>query len=391
MSVATVRVGLGELASAWGAYVGGEITRRQFRCWLAALEVGVRERFSRQVLRVKDYAALLGLAPRSVAFDLRRLREVGLLRFTTKGVRLCDSELSGRAAECRGAMLAGTTSRRAALVPRRLLRRLLRGFRRASVAALLAACLRCVWVRGGAVETEGRLQVTAAARCMSVARQTLVSGMAALVKGGVLERLGSSWWAARKWGQRYRLLGCERARFANSTKHELAPDLGAQDQERCPLKTGEVQKPALPTRRVVAHQRAWLRTPSAVREYGEGLARRGRLRAKGNVGFDLLCLAEHAARVGRAPMRLFGWLVRNWKTAHVTHADEEAVCDRRRGELGSRAASGEEPRQDIPSQLRAEWDRDNAVAALAHRLRRTEAEVRIMLRARGLGLGEPAW
>lgn len=339
------------ILSAWWAYRRAFIRLYDLRVWFACFEL-----MARRCVRVKgDYARfgdlelhrlVGGVGGEHVHKAIRRLEAVGLLAWSESRIEIPQSAEGLPWADSPefAHMLASVANhQRKVPVPRRTLRFLAGGARRAVIATVLGHMLRCLYYRGGLCLPEGRCKSSWIAEVFEVGIRNVKAARAHLAgigwlttktvpqrslnRWGAVVRMNLSWsreWPAAKTGSTP-----PRAVFASGS---APPYKNKKLSSRC-----ENQKPAQRGAHGVSTGKGRVAPPTLARVVPEDLRDPERLEAlrcqAEAAGFvtpsecDRLRFfgaAEHALVIGtRNPCGLLAAMVRRGLWAFITQDDED--------------------------------------------------------------------
>jgi hypothetical protein len=381
------RISIHQLTMAWWLYHSGHMTRRQYRVYFAAHELDERRRYTspehrgaKPLYTMNEIARLVGgagdeRAIRELGSDLRALHRLGLVTVSKHCITFAVSADQLRVDDLAGfwSMFSEMPNRRRTVpVPRRLLRALAAGFSKAVTATITAVLIRGLfWHKETAdYRTDGRYKLSWVAKHFGISRRAATEARAKLIELGWIEPLDVSQWEMNRWGLRDRIVtdwsqatetteavgGSDRA-DESATRHpgfdaeSATPDLTDSlsltgdkktrrlpERERSGVSPGSTLGSREKNRRGVIPGRPNIRDVQAA-----DLGDTGRLfelyrqacelglASPGDAGrLDFLSLAERARCRGKRAGALFFWLLREKKTAFITHADEEEAARRLR-------------------------------------------------------------
>ena len=376
-----------QLVMAWWLYRSGHMTRRQYRVYFAAHELAERRRYtspehrgSKPLYTMSEIARLVGgrgdqRALRELRGDLRALHRLGLVTVSKHRITFAVSADQLRVDELDGfwSMYREMPNPdRSVPVPRRLLRALAAGFSKAVTAMITAVLIRGLfWHRNtGDYRTDGRYKLSWIAEHFGISRRAATEARAKLVELGWIEPLDVNQWEMNRWGLRDRIVtdwtlptgdqpavgGAQRDTESASPTGDFDAESASPDQTNSLSLTGDIKTRKLPTRErsgvspgstlgsrkksrggkrppkgepnIRDIQAADLdSTPRLLELYRQACALG--LAFPGDAGrLDFLSLAERARCRGKRAGALFFWLLREKKTAFITHADEDEAARR---------------------------------------------------------------
>ena len=405
------RLTVTQLALATWLLREGRVTYRQFRAWWGIHEMAERRnygvtrdgkappRFTLSELRSLIGGASTERAMRDLAGDVRALSRVGLVVLEEHRVRfagcLDDLTLDGGGGEEAGSdpeesfagMLAAIPNpARTVPVPRRLIRALAAGFRRAESLYIVAALIRSLfWDRRVQLyTTDGRLKGSWVAQTFQLSRRAVTAARQRLITLGWLMPLKVAAWEANRYGVHdvIDVSWQPPATVAEGrTTTNSPPAAGAAGEETSSRHLAKTPSPAgrsaSPSRQSATESASpclnrfasssrnqETRRPGPRRPGPAGLSRRARgaggaptltdvqpadlsstdrllalhtqavaagLPYAGEAGrLDFLALANRALCRGIRPGALFTWLLRQQRTDWITAADEDAAAARLR-------------------------------------------------------------
>lgn len=400
------RITTHQLALAWWLHQQGRISRRQLRIFFAAHEMDERRQAAQGSARTPRYGlpeikALVGgrgsaSADRDLSADVAQLRKLGLVSITPERIAFAASieqlALEEGLEDFWAFFHAMPHPRRTVPVPRRTLRALAGGFRRAETALMIAMLIRSVfWHRDrGSYRTDGRTKLSWVADTFGLSRRAVTTARAHLVDIGWLVPLEAPQWALNRWGAHdavntdwtpapnelpgdssvenseketdTRAVGegggsggsaSPRAGFSggsaspclnrssSSTRNQETRTLGGTPPGPAggwPAEEGKKKRRA-PRRRQQPRDKAPnlrdvqphdLRDPEAVRELHRQAVARG-LACDSEAGqLDFFAMAARASSRGHRPGALLLWLLQERKREFITAADEERASDQLR-------------------------------------------------------------
>ena len=203
-----VLVRIHDVCRVWAAYRTREIQLIDVRVWFACHELNAR-RCSLAAKRMPNFSLdeihrlVGGVGGEHVRHALSRLQAAALLRFTVTEIDTSTSHAAEPIVSHAAAMLAQIPNAKRLLpIPRRLLRLLAGGVRRAVLATALGHLLRCVYVRKRAFHSTGACKSSWVARVFGVDERTVKSARTHLVALGILVRECSEQWYQNRFGGR---------------------------------------------------------------------------------------------------------------------------------------------------------------------------------------------
>lgn len=330
---------------------------------------------------VEELASLVGgrgsdSAARDLRADVRRLATVGLVTITRHHVAFATSadeirlSSSGGVDDLSGfwAMFNAMPNRRRTVpVPRRLLRALAAGFSKGVTALISAVLIRGLfWHRETSdYRTDGRYKLSWVAEHFGISRRAATDARNKLIELGWLEPLEVNQWEMNRWGLRDRIIPewshtdaqnmavgeGERVGGSATPNAEFAGESASPDLTDSLSLTGDIKTRKLPTRErsgvspcstlgsrkksrgggrggtkppnIRDIQAADLGDVSRLLELHRQAAALG-LAATSEAGrLDFIALAQRARCRGNRAGALFYWLLREKKSAFITHSDEE--------------------------------------------------------------------
>ncbi|MEM9167613.1 MAG: hypothetical protein AAGB48_11415 [Planctomycetota bacterium] len=343
-------------------------------------------RGSKPLYTVAEFAKLVGgrdseKAARELRADMRRLARLGLVTITKHRIAFATSAdqitlgSSGGVDDLSGfwAMFNAMPNRRRTVpVPRRLLRALAAGFSKGVTALITAVLIRGLfWHRETSdYRTDGRFKLSWVAEHFGISRRAATDARNKLIELGWLEPLEVNQWEMNRWGVRDRIVPewshtdtrnkavgeGERVRESATPNADFDGESASPDLTDSLSLTGDQKTRRLPTR-----ERSGVSPGSTLGSRKK--SRRGKLPPKGEPNIrdiqptdlgdtarlfdlyhqacelglaapgdagrlDFLSLAERARCRGKRAGALFFWLLREKKTAFITHADEEEAARR---------------------------------------------------------------
>lgn len=212
------RITAHQVAMAWWLYSTGRIGYRALRVYFAAHEMAERRRYTgpegdrvKPLYELKELKALVGgrgskTADRDLSADVKRLGDLGLVKITPRTISFASSVeqivLEDSLEDFWALFQAFPNRKRSIPVPRRTLRALAAGFRRAETAYILAALLRSVFwhKQSGIYRTDGRTKLSWIAETFDISRRAVTDARARLIELGWLSPQETPQWALNKWG-----------------------------------------------------------------------------------------------------------------------------------------------------------------------------------------------
>jgi len=341
---------------AWWAFREGLVRFQDLRAYLAAHEVVARrqglERGREPEYGAEELRRLLGARhTASVRSSIRRLERVGLLRWGRGEVAFAVSPEELDVEDLSGfwRMLELVENRRRRVpVPRRTLRLLAGGARRAVCATVLGHLFRCVYAREGGCTFDGRCKASWVAETFGVAVRRVKDARAHLQAIGWLKVVEAPQWLLNRYGAQVVVnLAWEQngSKLSTAGTAPLSPVSTAgtappDSDQHPPTERANNQKPApVGGRHPAGVCSEELKKPDLRHVVPEDLKRTERLlelfdQAQrrelvdgGELGrLNFVGAAEHALVIGsRNPCGLFAWLLRNRRFEYVTQADEDAA------------------------------------------------------------------
>lgn len=350
-----------QLVMAYSAYREGNIRFQDLRVYLAAHEAhsrrcGAKDGQNAPTYKLEELRRLTGARHVvSVRHSLKRLETVGLLQWGSGGVRFASApdELALPDLAPIEAMLdAIKNNRRKVPVPRRTLRMLAGGARRAVVATALGHLLRCVYYRSGECSMEGACKTSWVSRTFGLDVRKVKEARAHLRAIGWLAVKEVPQWYSNRFGARVVVSASWKQDCSVFSTTESAPPGAIPTGESAPLETNQNplreefknQKPAQaadrkalvssksgggetlpkPTLRDVRLED--LRNGERLLLLFEEAEARGLVDRTENERLQFFAAAEHAAVIGSInPPGLFARLVRNGWWHFATLSDEDAA------------------------------------------------------------------
>ena len=343
-------------------------------------------RGSKPLYTIAEFAKLVGgrgsdKAARELRADMRRLTRLGLVTITKHRITFATSAdqitlgSSGGGDDLSGfwAMFNAMPNRRRTVpVPRRLLRALAAGFSKGVTALITAVLIRGLfWHRETSdYRTDGRFKLSWVAEHFGISRRAATDARNKLIDLGWLEPLEVNQWEMNRWGLRDRIVPewshtdasneavgeGERVGESATPNADFAGESASPDLTDSLSLSGDRKNRKLPTRErsgvspgstlgsrkksrggkrppkgepnIRDIQAADLdSTPRLLELYRQACALG--LAFPGDAGrLDFLSLAERARCRGKRAGALFFWLLREKKTAFITHADEDEAARR---------------------------------------------------------------
>lgn len=398
-----------QLVMAYWAYREGFIRFQDLRVYLGAHEGHERRCHAKLGQRTPTYKLqelrrLTGARHiLSVRESLKRLERVGLMRWGSGGVHFASAldELAIRDRTSLEAMLASiTNNRRAVPVPRRTLKLLAGGARRAVVATVFGHLLRCAYYRDGGCRLEGACKASWVASVFGIAVRKVKEARAHLRAIGWLTVDDSTaQWYRNRYGARCRInatwrQGCSRFSTGESaplpaiSTGESAPPDSDQNPLREEFKNQEPARAAdrrelvssKSTRRETSLGKPMLRnvliedlrdTARLLELFAEA-TELGLVNGGEAARLNVVAAAEHALAIGSInPPGLFARLIRKAEWHHITEADDEAARRRlKRHDFGYCEAEREielERVEEKPREMAALFRSGNAGGCLGGR------------------------
>lgn len=342
-----------QLAMAWCAYKTRAIAFQDLRVYWAAHEAEARRsgagklripRFEMEELRRLTGARHCA----SVRGSIVRLRKAGLLTWTERSLSFAKGPLAGEIASLDGMLAAIKHHKRPIPVPRRVLRFLASGARRAVAAVVLGHLFRCVFYRQGCTSL-GMCKSSWVAKTFGVALSRAKEARAHLVGMGLLEvergtaqrvlnRHGAIVRVNLEWRYEFATLSPGNQRPLRARRHlGLRPPLrnkelpsGSRNQKpdrnAVRLESGFQKKKARkegPTLHDVVLDD--LRSMPRLMELFRQAERGGLVSGTEADRFNFVAAAMKATAIGsRNPCGLFLWIVKRG-FPYLAHADETAA------------------------------------------------------------------
>lgn len=383
-----VLIATAELCMAWSLYRTKSIRLVDLRVWCACKEILARRRAGKARLArfgIPELHRLVGgVGGEHLRASLRRLEAARLVWWSEGEIR-CSSAVSDlreadRAAPAR-MMERITTAKRLVPVPRRHLRLIAGGARRAVIATLVAHLARCLFVKAGAVSARGFCKASWVAEVFGVAERNVKEARGHLVRLGVLVGVETPQWRMNRLGKCLevnlswsRTAGQEGRAGIGSTPPRRPSTTGSAPPEsnRELLTDHKNQNPATGGRSGSLGKRQRgaarptltnvvpedLRSTERTLELFRQAARDGLLPPGESSRLQFLAAAEHArARGSRNPCGLFAAIVRRGLWHVITQGDEDAAAKRAkefRSRLGAGPGGGNGPpgSRALPRELR---------------------------------------
>lgn len=372
-----------QLVLAWWLYQAGHITRRQFRVYMAALEMAERRRLSNKAedavrphYAIEELQHLVGgrgseTAAAELRADVRRLAALALVTIEKHRIDFATSIDQIRVDDTAGFYSLWQqlpNQQRSVPLPRRTVRALAGGFSRAVTGVMIAILLRGVFwhKQRGDYRTDHRTKLSWIAGVFGISRRAVTDARTRLIELGWLEPIECSQWELNKWGVRDRVR-------TDWTSVEQQPADPVESASPSPQNSGESASPlfnkplhlsdeSIKTRRLEATAPNPGGVSSETKRLGYGKdktrpATTGRPSLKNiqphhlrntedllqiygdavNAGLvsgseagrlDFVSLAERARAQGNNPGGLLRWLLTNGKFERISQADEDAARDR---------------------------------------------------------------
>lgn len=281
---------------------------------------------------------------------MRRLQSVGLIIQSESTITFPDSPDQLHVDDLTGfwAMLETVGQRNRKIpVPRRTIRLIAGGARRAVTACMLGQLIRCMYYRKGECAAEGCCKASWIAEVFGVSERHVKAGRAHLRDIGWLIPLDSDHWHRQRWGGRAVInLAWSRPVPTTDGVIETSPRPAQNDTETSPPESDNKlssrlknQKPDRPGPTGVCNDQGSLKKPTMRHVVSEDLSNTDRLlrlfEAAQHEGLvtgsesdrlRFVAVAERARTVGtRNPCGLFVRLVRGELWHHITQDDEDAA------------------------------------------------------------------
>ena len=402
-----------QLAMVWWAYHEKLIRLIDLRTWFACQEL-----VSRRCRLGKDdhrqygldelHRLVGGVGGEHLRKGLRRLRAAGLISIEDGRISFPVSPDAMPAKDLSGlwSMLELIqNNRRRIPVPRRTLRFIAGGARRAVIATIVGHLLRCVYYRKGECSSEGCCKASWVANVFQVTRRSVIEARKHLVGIGWLVPLGQDHWHRQRWGGRG-VVNLSWARTVRERENdqqgasespelptrvvdnaevshsgfsprsaEIAPGFSPPDSNRKLPSEPQNQKPtsggpagALKAKRTGGKPKMANVQPEDLSDTGRLLelfddaVRLGVVGGSESERLNFVAAAEHASIIGsRNPCGLFAWLIRGQHWRFITQGDEDVAQERlKRHCFGCEAREGQElePSEAPPEQLPAKLSQD---------------------------------
>lgn len=212
------RITTHQVAMAWWLYSTGRICYRALRVYFAAHEMAERRRYTgsggdrvKPLYELQELKALVGgrgskTADRDLSADVKRLGDLGLVKITPRTISFASSveqiAIEDSLEDFWALYQALPNRRRSVPVPRRTLRALAAGFRRAETAYILAALIRSVFwdKQSGLYRVDGRIKLSWVAEVFETSRRAITDARARLIELGWLRPQETPQWALNNWG-----------------------------------------------------------------------------------------------------------------------------------------------------------------------------------------------
>jgi hypothetical protein len=341
-----------ELCRVWWLYRDGAIRLVDLRVWFACREMVCRRAAGRNLYgryTVEELHRLIGVGEGTrLDASLRRLIRAGLLAWSEAAVRFPGAAVPAPAGL--QSMLDQVENRRRRVpVPRRIVRLIAGGGRRAVIATILGHLFRCLYLRDGRCAADGRCKASWVADVFGVDVRTVKAARKHLAEIGWLVREYSPQWQQNRWGSLVRVnLAWSAGRPTDVPSTQSPPPTSPNatgspppDSDRYPRKGYKNQKPACrgPAGRL---RRAEGREPTLHRVEPADLADTPRLLklftaavGEGHVSdcegdrLRFVAAAEHARAVGTTnPAGLFAAIVRRRLWHHAGQRAEDVARQR---------------------------------------------------------------
>lgn len=371
------------------------------------------ERDRKPLYRIEEVAALVGggrseTALRALKGDVKQLAALGL-------VYICDHEISFATSieQVRIEEIStfwpffktlNEADRCAVPVPRRMLRALAGGFSRAMTGYILTALTRSVFYQAKSkrYRIDGRMKLGHMAQALGISRRQMSDARARLIELGWLQPLEVPSWARNRWGVHdivnvdWKTTSPESALPTESADEIVENSTETQGRDegksaspqpqnkgksaspykqtssslmnlknrdlRCKApeqpgvftKTNKKKKKLKPTDKpnIRDIQPEHLRDVTTLLDLHRQATEQGLFPGGESGQFDFVSLANRARSQGRAPEKLFFWLVKHRSTDRIRFADEEAARSLLREYREGPAARQQERRQ--PSEFSEE-------------------------------------
>jgi hypothetical protein len=346
-----------QLCMVWQAYHTAVIRKRDVRIWFAAHELVARrcklKPGQQPTYTCEELSQVVG-GEGEVSASLARLQACGLLRWDPQAVSFPSHPTPEHSFVRLPAMLAQIPNhRRQVPVPRRLLRFIAGGCRRAVLATILGHLFRCLYYHQGQCKPEGLCKASWIAEVFGISVRSVKDGRRHLEELGVMLRAETPHWVRNRYGQKMLMnlqwAGPPARTTAPGEPPEFAPLPAVSTTEFAPpdsnrkLPTGtEYQKPGGGGPSGTSHKEKTLGPPTLshivpedLRDTGRLLAlfaqatQQGLIEASEYERLQFVAAAEHARAVGEAsPCGLFMYIVRNQLWQYITQDQEEAARQR---------------------------------------------------------------
>lgn len=353
-----VLVPTAELCAAWSLYRAKRIRLIDLRTWLACRELVARRRFAGghkvRFTHEELHRLVGGVGGEHIRGSVRRLEAARLLHWSETAIRFGGDPDAPDAVrdQIRSMVQQFSPARKFVPVPRRLLRLLAGGSRRAVIATLLAHLARCLFIRGGEARASGFCKASWVAAVFGVAERNVKDARAHLVALGVLVSNDVPQWRMNRFGKGVSLNvgwsrggGGEETHRTGSSPLRPSSTTGSappESNERL-LPDHKNQKPAAGGRSgVLGKQERRTGRPALSNVVAADLTdtRRllelfrqavavGRLPGSEHARLQFVAAAEHARAIGtRNPFGLFAAIVRRNLWHVITQGDEDAAARR---------------------------------------------------------------
>lgn len=245
-----VFIPVGHLLAVWFACQGLELGIGEFRAWLACIEMVKRRSFARDGTQptygLAELTRLLDVTQARARLLVQNLVAAGLLTWSESAITFPEppkfpDDLLGPFADTIG------RGKGSLVLPRTLLRFLVRGATPAVIAVALGALFRCLSSRGGQPDGWGRLKASWIATAFRVGERQVVAARNQLVDlGWFIVEGDNRQWAMNRWGRAYRInLGWNPPVRPIARSAPLPPSPAARPAplllDRNPLREEEIQ------------------------------------------------------------------------------------------------------------------------------------------------------
>jgi hypothetical protein len=363
-----------ELCRVWSMYRAKQIRLIDLRVWFACKEMAARRGTGKKATHVRYrleelHRLIGGVGGEHLRSALRRLATAKLLRWSENEIRF--EKMPGEFKDQEPTMLMAAkivTARRLVPVPRRQLRLIAGGARRAVIATLLAHLIRCLFTKRGEFSSRGFCKASWIADVFGIGVRNIKDARKHLAVIGLLDPIQQPQWRMNRLGKchavnlawsrtdgerrprRTRLTPLPAVSTTSSAPPESNKELLTDLKNQKPAVGGqsgvfekrkrEIGKPVLSN--IVPQD---LQSVGRLLELFGQAVRAGFVPPSQNARLQFLAAAEHARAIGsRNPCGLFSAILRRRLWQVITQADEDAAIwklksfqERERKEAGAQS------------------------------------------------------